>query len=453
MYNKGYYLHKTVEQLNIKFFLNSIKISLLMGLTLTVQADVELYKHTQGELSAALQLQTVGFTGTNSWFGNAQENIENNTNTWWEGTIEPSIKGHLTFFETQLYGQFSYLYGITVGHDTSGLMAGLDTPNKGMIEQGYIGWRSGNLISEQENLIDISLGRQDYRLGSGFLIYDGANDGGANAAWWIGARQSFDDTAVIRINWAPVKFDFFHLNTRPRNKNNKLGLNGINLEYHYNNLEMLAFSYITVSESQSASVKNLNVYDFRTHFIPFSQLADLQISGEYAFQENKQTRGQGGYTQLAYQHTPWFWQPRFIYRYTALQGDNPNTPRNEAFNELAYGFSDWGTWYQGEITGEHVFGWSNLNSHLLRVEMAPTENIVVNVMYYYFDFNRASALGTHVSNQHFADEFNLIIDWFATDNTLFSATFATAIPGKGGQQFSGGNKTWIQFMLYGSYTF
>ena len=212
---------------------DALPLLFLITFSNTAQADIELYTHERGTLNAGLQLQTIGFSGANAWFGKAPENVGNNTNTWWEGTIEPSLKGHLTIMETQLYAEFSYLYAIAIGHDSSGLTAGLDTPNQGLIEQGYIGWRSGNLIATQKNFLDISLGRQDYRLGSGFLIYDGANDGGARGGWWIGARQSFDDTAIVRINWDSLKFEFFHLNTRPRNVENKLDFNGMNLEYKY----------------------------------------------------------------------------------------------------------------------------------------------------------------------------------------------------------------------------
>jgi len=425
----------------------------LISLSLPSQAEIELYTHAKGALTASLQLQTATFTGSDTWFGKAQENINSPANSWWEGSLEPSIKGHITFADTQFYSEFSYLYGISVGHDSSGLTAGLDTPNKGLIEQGYLGWRSGKFMPAHEDFLDISIGRQDYKLGSGFLIYDGANDGGSRGAWWIGARQSFDDTVLVKINWQPIKFEFFHLNTRARDKKNKLGLTGVNIEYSPSNRGTIAFSYINAGVHQNSNVKGLNTYDIRTNFLPIPQLADLQLAGEYAFQENNQTQAQGGYAQLSYQHKPWPWIPKFTYRYTGLEGDNPNTTKNEGFNELAYGFSDWGTWYQGEITGEHVFGLSNLNSHLLRVEMAPIESILVNVMYYYFEFNRASALGSQVNSQHFADEINIIIDWFVTDSSLLSASFAVAIPGKGGQQFTGGNQAWTQFMLYGSYTF
>jgi len=423
------------------------------SLSFPVLADVSLFHYEYGDLSARMQVQTAGFTGSDTWFGKVQENIGNDANTWWEGTAEPSVKGLSHIADSEFYGEFSYLYGIQVAHDPSGLTTGMNDPHKGLIEQAYVGWRSGTLFGDQENLLDLSVGRQDYQLGTGFLIYDGANDGGNRGAWWVGARQSFDDTAIAKINWKSIKLELFHLNVRARNQQNELALDGVNFEYMHNTIVTVGFSYINAGNRQQKAVNNLNTYDFRLNLRPLAQLPDLEISGEYAFQENNISQSEGGYAQILYQHKVWFWMPKFIYRYTGLEGDDPKTSRNEGFNALAYGFSDWGTWYQGEITGEHVFGSSNLNSHLLRVEMAPMDNVVLNAMYYYFEFDRASALGSQVKSQHFADEINLIADWYATENTLISASFAVAIPGKGAQQFTGGNKSWTQMMLYGSYTF
>ncbi|NOQ16184.1 MAG: hypothetical protein GQ581_03920 [Methyloprofundus sp.] len=429
----------------------------LLCASLAVHADINLYRHKYGEINAGLQLQTVGFTGANAYFGNAQAELGNNTNTSWEGSIEPSISAQVNISKSQLYAGFSYLYGITVGHDSSGLTQGLDTPNRGLIEQGYIGWRSGDLFSTQKNLLVVSLGRQDYRLGSGFLIYDGAGDGGTRGAWWIGARQSFDNSALVRINLAGVKLEYFHLNTRPRDVQNKLGLDGVNLEYTHASLGNIGFSYINVGKSQkdlnNDFVDGLHTYDIRANISPFRHLRSLQIAGEYVYQHNPLTQAHGGFAQLSYQYQTWPWRPKFSYRYTALAGDDPHTDKNEAFNALAYGFSDWGTWYQGEITGEHIFGSSNLNSHLLRMELAPIDSVLINLMYYYFELDQATALGNQVTNPHFADEINLIVDWQATDNTLISGALAIAIPAGGAQQFTGGNQTWVQLMLYGSYTF
>ena len=74
-----------------------------------------------------------------------------------------------------------------------------------------------------------------------------------------------------------------------------------------------------------------------------------------------------GRLQGAYEFTDVSWKPKLTYRYAFFQGDDPDTPANEAFDPLFLGFYDWGTWWQGEIAGEYFLSNSNLKSHLVRV--------------------------------------------------------------------------------------
>ncbi|NOQ36849.1 MAG: hypothetical protein GQ569_13295, partial [Methylococcaceae bacterium] len=196
----------------------------------------ELYKGDYGELSVGLHLQNATFIGANLWIGNAHTDLDD---SWAEFSIEPSIKGALNLpGGSQLYGEFSYLYGKSFGHDASGLSIGVESdPSAAMIEQGYVGWRSGDMFpSLGKNAIDISAGHQDYLLGSGFLLYDGGNDGGERGAWWIGAKTAFKDTLIARINIGDFKLEGFHLETRPRQAHRKSAYDGMNIEYQYEDL-------------------------------------------------------------------------------------------------------------------------------------------------------------------------------------------------------------------------
>ena len=62
--------------------------------------------------------------------------------------------------------------------------------------------------------------------------------------------------------------------------------------------------------------------------------------------------------------------PKLSYRYAFFQGDDPETPANEAFDPLLLGFYDWGSWWQGEIAGEYFLSNSNLDSHQIRGHVA-----------------------------------------------------------------------------------
>jgi hypothetical protein len=302
-----------------------------------------------------------------------------------------------------------------------------------------------------ENAIDISAGHQDYLLGSGFLLYDGGGDGGERGAWWIGARTAFKNTLIARINTGDFKFEAFHLETRPRRASQKSIYDGINLEYQYKDRVNIGFSYIYLS--QDFVNEGANVYDTRISFMPFTEsLPNLSLTGEYVYQQGKQNfRSQGGYGQISYHFKEILWQPKLRYRYSALEDD---------FNGMAYGFSGWGTWYQGEITGEYFFAQTNILTHLFSINFTPLTDVDVHLMYYHFELDNSRRLDgllpqiPTVTSSHYGDEINLIADWKVNDTLLLTGTLATFIPGNAAKQvFLGGNKTWVQAMFYASFKF
>ena len=166
--------------------------------------------------------------------------------------------------------------------------------------------------------------------------------------------------------------------------------------------------YFNVKQTDSDTIDGLDVYDIRTTLNPLPQYPNLTLNAEYVYESNGSAlESHAGYVQISYlwEQLPWL-LPKLSYRYAHFQGDDPDTAKNEAFNPLAYGFSDWGAWWQGEITGEHVLGNSNLISHMLRLNMTPADNIVLDLIYYHFLFDQPESF--NLTNKHFADEINLI---------------------------------------------
>jgi hypothetical protein len=66
-------------------------------------------------------------------------------------------------------------------------------PNDVTLEQAYLAAIGEDLLPlEQNSVLALSLGRQDYKVGTGFLFYDGGTDGGRRGAYWIDRRKAFE---------------------------------------------------------------------------------------------------------------------------------------------------------------------------------------------------------------------------------------------------------------------
>ena len=60
---------------------------------------------------------------------------------------------------------------------------------------------------------------------------------------------------------------------------------------------------------------------------------------------------------------------------------------------LAYGYTDWGFWFQGEIAGNYPLSNTNLESNMFRVKVTPHEKVTVNLFYYNFTFDNPQSFG------------------------------------------------------------
>ena len=132
---------------------------------------------------------TFGFA--NSLFDNPKEPgvDEQLSDQWFEGYVKPALSAAYTLASSsEVYGKVS-----VVGERTYGSVPaefGADISSFGP-EDAYIGWRSGKSLSIGDNALDFTVGRSRYRLGHGFLLFDGAAEGGSRGGYWTNARQAF----------------------------------------------------------------------------------------------------------------------------------------------------------------------------------------------------------------------------------------------------------------------
>jgi hypothetical protein len=398
---------------------------------------------------------TFGFA--NSLFDNPKEPgvDENLSDQWFEGYVKPALSASYTLASSsELYGKVS-----AVGERTYGSVPasfGADVSSFGP-EDLYIGWRSGKALTIGENALDFTLGRSRYRLGHGFLLFDGAAEGGSRGGYWTNARQAFEFAAIGRFQPGAHKVEAFYLDKDELPESDSGSrLWGTNYEYSIGENTTIGATYMKwfADVEFKPGRDGLNVFNIRAYTAPLPNTPDLSFEVEYASERNDEALDSNAWTlQGAYELSQVTWKPKLSYRYAFFQGDDPETAANEAFDPLFLGFHDWGTWWQGEIAGEYFLSNSNLKSHLFRVHVAPSDALGGGLMFFKFAFDQPGSVAPGVTDTDAAFEIDAYADWKLNKNFTLSLIGAYADPGKAVQQASGRTKNFVYGMAYLGYSF
>jgi hypothetical protein len=399
---------------------------------------------------------TFGFA--NSLYNNPKEPgvDEDLSDQWFEGYVKPAISGSYSFASTsELYGKVSVVGERTYGSVPAAF--GTDVSSFGP-EDLSIGWRSGTSIASLgENGLDFVVGRTQYRLGHGFLLWDGAAEGGSRGGYWTNARKAFAIAAIGRLKPGPHTIESFYLDKDELEEGDTDSrLWGANYEYSIGDATTLGGTYMKWSADAEVEPgrDGLNVFNVRAYTAPLKDTPDLSFEFEYASERNAGALNSNAWTaQVAYELSNVSWKPKLTYRYAFFQGDNPETADNEAFDPLFLGFYDWGYWWQGEIAGEYFLSNSNLKSHLVRVHVAPNDAVGGGLMFFRFGLDQPQAVAPEVTDKDVALEIDAYVDWKLNANFTVSVVGAFADPGKAVQQSTGRTKNFAYGMVYVGYSF
>ncbi|MET0507253.1 MAG: alginate export family protein, partial [Burkholderiaceae bacterium] len=373
----------------------------------------------------------------------------NLSDNWSEASIKPAVSmEYTTGSSAQVYGKFS-----AVGTRTWGAAPTLvgDDASSFDIEDAYIGWRSGSSSEFGENAFDFTVGRTQYKLGHGMLLYDGGADGGSRGGYWTGARKAFEFAAIGRFKPGNHTVEAFYLDKDDMpeaDSDSKLW--GLNYEYAIGEDTTLGATYMawTADADEAPQRDGLDVYNLRAYTAPFANLKALSFEAEYAIEDNGDALDSTAWNALAAYQFSSAWAPKLSYRYAFFEGDDPATAKNEAFDGLLTGFSDWGSWWQGEIAGEYFVSNSNLISHQLRLHVTPTEAISTGLIFYDFLLDKPASLGPQVTSDAVAQELDWYMDWSVNDNIIVSFVGAFAEPGDAVEQSSGRTDSFWYGMIF-----
>jgi hypothetical protein len=396
-----------------------------------------------------------GFGFANSLYANVRPDPSGDLgDNWAESFAKPAVSASFGLGESDLYGTISAVGARTFAAPPS--LVG-ESASSFQVEDLSVGWRSARSPGSSESLVDVTVGRTPYTIGHGFLLWDGAGEGGSRGAFWSNARKAWELAAVGRLKPGSHTLEVFYLD-RDELPEAESGtrLFGANYELALGGTSTLGATYLKFDADRDVSPDRdgLHVFNARAFVNPLAALPDLSFELEYAREENGDRLASDAFAGLVgYEMSEWTWKPRLSYRYASFEGDDPATATNEGFDALLPGFHDWGTWWQGEIAGEYFVSNSNLISHQVRLHLAPSDEIGTGLVFYELLADEAAAFGPEVTSRDVALEMDWYLDWKINENFTLSIVGAFANPGGLVEQVYGRTKNFAYGMAYAAYSY
>jgi hypothetical protein len=394
-----------------------------------------------------------GFFGFgNSLYANSHDEVQQDlSDNWMEGFVKGGFSGtHKMNQGGEFYGAISGVGERTYNAPppvVGGEASSFD------VEDLYVGWRSGNMLGLGENALDFVVGRTQYKLGHGMLLFDGGSEGGSRGGFWSGARKAFEFAAIGRVKAGPTTLEAFYLDRDELPESDSGSATyGVNFEFAWNEDNTLGATYMAwTANGLRLERDGLDVYNLRAYLTPFPALKALSFELEYAREDNGELLDSDAWNALVAWQFDSTWKPKLSYRYAVFEGDDPATAKNEAFDGLWTGFYDWGSWWQGEIGGEYFLSNSNLVSNQLRIHATPGESIGTGLILYDFHLDNTAAAG--VSSDNLATELDWYMDWSLNEHFTVSFVAAYAQPGRAVQQAFDRDDDFYYGMVYVAYNY
>ncbi len=409
-------------------------------------------------LRPTLNVQFDGFREVNSGWGGKYSPPIQESKQFYEQSNEEGLNSILNLGDYGL--AFARVSGIFLA--TGGGLNPLGTNYRQTqmdgysIEDAYLKWSSGNLFPGLgEDAVQVIGGRYTYRIGDGLLFYNGTKGSVDKITPWLTPHHAFAQSGIFRLKSHDVLVEGFYLSPNDSPKTHTR-LAGVNLEYQLTDTLRTGFTYANFFHSDSSSQRGLNVIYWRGEGSPVASIKDFYVSWSVALESDGNTKANalGWYITPSYTFSSLRWQPTLYYRYASFSGGGTNG--NKEFDPLYYGFSDWGTWYQGDILGNWFQGNSNLNSHQVRLNMILNDAMILNLIYYHFSLDSRNVTMRTVApltSKDLSEEIDLDLDWAITNWWSTTLMVGTSIPETAAREATGGSQTWFQAGLWSSWTF
>ena len=394
----------------------------------------------------------------NTTFGRNKANFGHSSANYQEWANLLSLDGKLGLGETKDFGE---LYGVVSGVASWTLATEPGEGNTPAFDAAFdsyaVGWRSADsLPALGKDALDLSLGAQPYQIGTGFLFWAGADNGGQRGASWAGMREAFERTAILKLttHGATARLAYLEPNDNPHT-NTKLVTT--DLEYDFADIGSVGGGFSHIFQSDIDTRDGMDVWDLRADLTPLKPagvLPGVTLLGEYALEDTGDRLGaHAWYGEIGYDFAGTLpWAPYLAYRYATFGGGESEDGKSKNFDPLfadagGDGNQAWGTWVQGEILGEWLIENSNLNSHNLRLVLNPSDALQIYLLYYHFSVDNKQAAAVTASD--FAHEVDLIGAYALSDNVSFTGVLGWSHPETAAEEtFDGADQDWLYSMLY-----
>ena len=367
--------------------------------------------------------------------------------------LKPRLDLNWALADSSFYSTFTFVAATTTLDGELAGQVGRGGDQAFDTDSTKIGWRN--------DVIDFSVGGQEFTVGDGFVIGDGNfNQGGPDGQYWTGAFTAWRNSAVLRVNTQPVRGDIFWLRTDDDLGDSRVV--GINLETTTKEtFGTLGLMYVEIIDEQRFGWEGMQVASIRGSDIKVPGIANLKLFGEFVMERGESeltgadNDGNAWYIEGNYRFADVPWTPTLFYRYSHFSGDEAGTADNEEYRGLFFTIfkRDWDTWYQGEVTGEmHLFN-QNQVTQMAKIKVYPRDDLSLGFWYYTHELDTPQYFGTPVSDTDWADEINLGVEYYPSDKLYAYWGFAWSRPRQAAVDVFGGRDDTLIVQMFLSYTY
>lgn len=381
---------------------------------------------------------------------------------WAEVWLKPSLRASYKASDTfEVYGGLAVLGARTAGSDV--FVQG--DVGRVLLENAYAGIR---LNGGPGVTLDISGGQQDYKIGNGMLIQNGAGNGFERGALLFAPRTAWGMTGIAKLSLGNVSIDGFYLDPNELTSGEShTKLAGAKAEFRLNDYKLAGLAFIHVLESEYPSMQapltlipngrdGMNTVHGYFRWTPIAAAPEFWVGADLAYQWNERIaqRAVGGQVEMGYTATKLPLSPTFTYAYRYFSGDDPQSSKNERFDPLYYAGSP-ATWASGGNASMAFYN-SNVIAHRFGIDLVLSQQDFLKFRYWYVDaaqlnspiqFGQATRLGSTgglpsllvgVQTPHLSDDFYLEYTRILTPNWFLTSGVALSIPGEGLREIAGG---------------